>query len=83
MTQQLTAQALWLAVRSKRPAPGLILHSDRGSQYGADDYPNHASYFDERRDMMQKWADLLDEWREQVTTPATSGEESHAHAATN
>jgi integrase len=24
---------------------------------------NHASYFDERRIMMQKWADLLDEWR--------------------
>ncbi|NYE61784.1 transposase InsO family protein [Duganella sp. 1224] len=38
MTQELTAQALWRAVRSKRPAPGLILHSDRGSQYCADDY---------------------------------------------
>lgn len=24
---------------------------------------NHASYFEERREMMQKWADLLDEWR--------------------
>ena len=38
MTQELTAQALWRAVRNKRPAPGLILHSDRGSQYCADDY---------------------------------------------
>lgn len=38
MTQDLTAKALWRAVRSKRPAPGLILHSDRGSQYCADDY---------------------------------------------
>lgn len=26
---------------------------------------NHASYFDERKGMMQKWADLLDEWRAQ------------------
>jgi len=32
MTQELTAQALWRAVRGKRPAAGLILHSDRGSQ---------------------------------------------------
>jgi len=24
---------------------------------------NHATYLDERREMMQKWADLLDEWR--------------------
>ena len=38
MTQDLTAQALWRAVRHKRPAPGLIHHSDRGSQYCADDY---------------------------------------------
>jgi len=33
MTQDLAAQALWRAVRNKRPAPGLIHHSDRGSQY--------------------------------------------------
>ncbi|MGK5070009.1 tyrosine-type recombinase/integrase [Janthinobacterium sp. RT4P48] len=26
---------------------------------------NHATYFEERRVMMQKWADLLDEWRKQ------------------
>jgi putative transposase len=31
MTQGLTAQALWRAVRHKRPATGLIHHSDRGS----------------------------------------------------
>jgi len=38
MTQDLTAQALWRAVRNKRPAPGVIHHSDRGSQYCAEDY---------------------------------------------
>jgi len=31
MTQALTAQALWRAVRNKRPKAGLIHHSDRGS----------------------------------------------------
>ncbi|WP_431190165.1 IS3 family transposase [Janthinobacterium lividum] len=30
-TKELTAQAPWRAVRSKRPPPGLILHSNRGS----------------------------------------------------
>jgi len=24
---------------------------------------NHATYFDERRTMMQEWADKLDEWK--------------------
>ena len=38
MTQALTAQALWRAVRNKRPPPGLVHHSDRGSQYCAHDY---------------------------------------------
>ena len=27
---------------------------------------NHATYFDERRAMMQDWADRLDEWRAQA-----------------
>ena len=38
MTQALTAQALWRAVRNKRPPAGVIHHSDRGSQYCAHDY---------------------------------------------
>ncbi len=38
MTQALTAQALWRAATIKRPAPGLIHHSDRGSKYCAHDY---------------------------------------------
>ncbi len=35
MTQDRTAQALFRAVQQKRPEPGLIHHSDRGSQYCA------------------------------------------------
>jgi len=38
MTQELTAQALSRAVAQKRPAAGLIHHSDRGSQYCAHEY---------------------------------------------
>lgn len=38
MTQQLTGQALVRAVKLKRPAAGLIHHSDRGSQYCANGY---------------------------------------------
>lgn len=38
MTQDLVGRALFRAVQQKRPAPGLIHHSDRGSQYCAHDY---------------------------------------------
>jgi len=38
MTQDLVALALFRAVQQKRPAPGLIHHSDRGSQYCSHNY---------------------------------------------
>ena len=38
MTKALVMQALFRAVATKRPSPGLIHHSDRGSQYCAHDY---------------------------------------------
>lgn len=38
MTQDLTAKALFSAVKQKRPSAGLIHHSDRGSQYCASNY---------------------------------------------
>ena len=54
MTQDLTAQALWRAVRNKRPAPGLIHHSDRGSQYCADDYRKLVKQFGMLASMSRK-----------------------------
>jgi transposase InsO family protein len=54
MTQDLTAQALWRAVRSKRPAPGLIHHLDRGTQYCADDYRKLVEQFGMRASMSRK-----------------------------
>lgn len=38
MSRQLTLRALEMAVQRRRPAPGLIHHSDRGSQYASGDY---------------------------------------------
>jgi putative transposase len=37
MTRQLVLDALQMADKVRRPAPGLIFHSDRGSQYASDD----------------------------------------------
>ncbi|QYF93575.1 IS3 family transposase [Massilia sp. PAMC28688] len=54
MTQDLTAQALWRAVRSKRPAAGLIHHSDRGTQYCADDYRKLVEQFGMQASMSRK-----------------------------
>ena len=38
MTKDLVGRALVKAVSAKRPGPGLIHHSDRGSQYCSQDY---------------------------------------------
>lgn len=38
MTADLVKTALSMAIRHRRPAPGLIFHSDRGSQYTSDPY---------------------------------------------
>ncbi len=38
MPQELTIAALQMAIANRRPAPGLVHHSDRGSQYAARAY---------------------------------------------
>lgn len=38
ITRELTLNALRMAINNRRPGPGLIHHSDRGSQYASDDY---------------------------------------------
>lgn len=45
MTTDLVRRALVAAVWAKRPGPGLIHHSDRGSQYCAQDYQEHLRKF--------------------------------------
>jgi transposase InsO family protein len=38
LEDELTLAALRMALESRRPAPGLVHHSDRGSQYASGDY---------------------------------------------
>lgn len=38
MTRGLVIDALDMAVKDRRPGPGVLHHSDRGSQYASDDY---------------------------------------------
>jgi transposase InsO family protein len=38
MRAELVPQALALAIRQRKPAAGLLMHTDRGSQYGAESY---------------------------------------------
>ncbi|MEI7591358.1 MAG: IS3 family transposase, partial [Deltaproteobacteria bacterium] len=38
MTQELVGTALIRAVKIRKPAPGIILHSDRGSQYCSNNF---------------------------------------------
>jgi transposase InsO family protein len=38
MPAELVCAALRMAIQQRRPAPGLIVHSDRGSQYASSQY---------------------------------------------
>lgn len=54
MTTDLVSQALFRAVASKRPAKGLTLHSDRGSQYCAHAYQKQLRQFGMQASMSRK-----------------------------
>lgn len=54
MTQELVSQALWEAVKWKRPEAGLILHSDRGSQYCSHGYRKPLDQFKLRASMSRR-----------------------------
>jgi transposase InsO family protein len=43
ITRELTLSALTMAVRQRRPTPGLLHHTDRGSQYTCADYQDELS----------------------------------------
>jgi putative transposase len=54
MTKNLVSQSLMRAVTAKRPAAGLIHHSDRGSQYCAREYTSLLDRFGIRASMSRK-----------------------------
>jgi len=54
ITKSLVSQSLFKAVSSKRPGPGLVHHSDRGSQYCAHEYRRLVDQFKMRASMSRK-----------------------------
>jgi putative transposase len=54
MTKSLVMQALFRGVSTKRPANGLTLHSDRGSQYCSQDYQSLLGQFGMTASMSRK-----------------------------
>lgn len=54
MTKDLVMKALFRAVSTRRPAKGLIHHSDRGSQYCAHDYQKLLRQFGMQASMSRK-----------------------------
>jgi putative transposase len=54
MSEKLVMQALMRAVAAKRPAAGLIHHSDRGRQYCAHDYRRLLDQFGMKASMSRK-----------------------------
>jgi putative transposase len=54
MTTDLVGRALFQAVAAKRPAPGLIHHSDRGSQYCSHEYQGLVKQFGMQPSMSRK-----------------------------
>jgi putative transposase len=54
MTKNLVSQSLLRAVRAKRPSAGLIHHSDRGSQYCAQEYASLLNGFGMKASMSRK-----------------------------
>jgi transposase InsO family protein len=54
LTRNLVSQSLFNAVAAKRPAKGLIHHSDRGSQYCSHEYRNILERFGLKASMSRK-----------------------------
>jgi putative transposase len=54
ITKNLVSQSLFRAVAAKRPLPGLIHHSDRGSQYCSHEYLKLLDQFHMRASMSRK-----------------------------
>ena len=54
MTKDLVVRSFLMAVKTKRPDPGLIHHSDRGSQYCSSDYRKLLERFKMKASMSRK-----------------------------
>jgi len=54
MSAKLVCDALQMAYWRRRPAPGLLMHSDRGSQYAGAEYRKLLKQFHMRQSMSRK-----------------------------
>jgi len=54
MTKQLVMDAILMAIWRRKPAPGLIFHSDRGSQYCSHDFQKLLKIYAIRSSMSRK-----------------------------
>jgi putative transposase len=54
MKTELVSKALFMAVQTHKPAPGLIAHSDRGSQYASAEYRRLLTQFGMVQSMSRK-----------------------------
>ena len=54
MKGELVGRALFMVVKAHKPAPGLIAHSDRGSQYASVDYRRLLAQFGMVQSMSRK-----------------------------
>jgi transposase InsO family protein len=54
MSAKLVCDALQMAYWRRRPAPGLLMHSDRGSQYASDEYRKLLKQFHMTQSMSRK-----------------------------
>lgn len=54
MKAELVSKALFMAVQTHKPAPGLIAHSDRGSQYASVEYRRLLNQFSMVQSMSRK-----------------------------
>jgi transposase InsO family protein len=54
MSRDLVIDALRMAVRNKKPQPGLIFHSDRGSQYCSNEFRKLLAFYKMKSSMSRK-----------------------------
>jgi len=75
MPAELVCSALQMAITQRQPSPGLIVHSDRGSQYASQDYRNLLDQYGLQGSMSRKgncWDNGVPRRRKEGRSPSSS-----------
>lgn len=70
MRAELVNQALTMAIGQRQPAAGVIMHTDRGSQYGADSYRHLLTQYGLQPSMSRKGTVGIMPWQRVSFTPS-------------